>query len=77
VARLDFMTNGTQVMVNEINTIRGSLARYLWIDPPIPFTEQLADLVNEAVRRPAYLQVLQGADGQLIRSAASVAGKLA
>ncbi len=77
VARLDFMTDGANVLVNEINTIPGSLARYLWIDPEIPFVRQLTDLIDEAVTRPAYRPVLTGADGRLLRSAASVAAKLA
>jgi D-alanine-D-alanine ligase len=77
VARLDFMTDGANVLVNEINTIPGSLARYLWIAPEIPFIRQLTDLIDEAVTRPAYQPVLTGADGRLLRSAASVAAKLA
>jgi D-alanine-D-alanine ligase len=77
VARLDFMTDGAKVLVNEINTIPGSLARYLWITPEIPFIRQLSDLIEEAVARPAYQPVLAGADGRLLRSAASVAAKLA
>jgi len=77
VARLDFMTDGAQVLVNEINTIPGSLARYLWITPEIPFITQLSDLIEEALARPAYQAVLAGADGRLLRSAASVAAKLA
>lgn len=77
VARLDFMTDGSQVLVNEINTIPGSLARYLWISPEIPFIRQLTDLLEEAAARPTYRPVLAGADGRLLRSAASVAAKLA
>jgi D-alanine-D-alanine ligase len=77
VARLDFMTDGSRVLVNEINTIPGSLARYLWIDPAIPFIRQLSDLIEEAVARPAYRPTLAGADGRLLHNAASVAAKLA
>jgi D-ala D-ala ligase C-terminus len=77
VARLDFMTDGANVLVNEINTIPGSLARYLWIAPEIPFFRQLTDLIDEAVSRPAYQPVCAGADGRLLRGAASVAAKLA
>jgi D-alanine-D-alanine ligase len=77
VARLDFMTDGANVLVNELNTIPGSLARYLWISPEIPFIRQLTDLIEEALARPAYQPVVTGADGRLLRSAASVAAKLA
>ena len=77
VARLDFMTDGAAVLVNEINTIPGSLARYLWITPEVPFARLLADLIEEALARPAYRPVLAGADGRLLHNAASVAAKLA
>jgi D-alanine-D-alanine ligase len=77
VARLDFMTDGSAVLVNEINTIPGSLARYLWIDPEVPFERLLGDLIEEALARPAYRPVLAGADGRLLHNAASVAAKLA
>jgi D-alanine-D-alanine ligase len=77
VARLDFMTDGANVLVNELNTIPGSLARYLWIAPEIPFIRQLTDLIDEALARPAYQPVCIGADGRLLRTAASVAAKLA
>jgi D-alanine-D-alanine ligase len=77
VARLDFMTDGAAVLVNEINTIPGSLARYLWITPEVPFARLLADLIEEALGRPAYRPVLAGADGRLLQNAASVAAKLA
>jgi D-alanine-D-alanine ligase len=77
VARLDFMTDGANVLVNEINTIPGSLARYLWVAPEISFMRQLSDLIDEAVARPAYRAVLAGADGRLLHNATSVAAKLA
>ena len=39
VARIDFLSNGTDAFfVNEVNTVPGSLARYLWVDPPVPFS---------------------------------------
>ncbi|HEU5421086.1 MAG TPA: hypothetical protein VFV41_25605 [Streptosporangiaceae bacterium] len=77
VARLDFMTDGANVLVNELNTIPGSLARYLWISPEIPFSRLLGDLLDEAVAQPSYRPVLAGADGHLLHDAASVAAKLA
>ncbi len=41
-------------MVNEVNTIPGSLARYLWVDPPLPFATLLDDLLDEARHRPTH-----------------------
>ena len=77
VARLDFLADGDELVVNEINTIPGSLARYLWIDPPVPFATLLGDLVDEARARPTHAYSVAGADGLGARGAASIAAKLA
>ncbi len=77
VARLDFLTDGTSLYVNEINTIPGSLARYLWIDPPVTFGALLADLIAEARARPTHAYTTEGADGTVLRGAGSIASKLA
>ena len=76
VARLDFLSDGDDVFVNEINTIPGSLARYLWIEPRIPFDSLMIDLLTEAVERPAAVFSSAGADGSVLRAAGSIAGKL-
>jgi D-alanine-D-alanine ligase len=77
VARIDFLTDGTELVVNEINTIPGSLARYLWIDPPVPFATLLSDMVAEAAARPTARYSAAGADGLVLRGASSIAAKLA
>ncbi len=77
MARVDFLSDGEQVLVNEVNTIPGSLARYLWVEPAVPFAVLLADLVDEAVNRPTHAYSAAGADGSVLRSAGSIAGKLA
>jgi D-alanine-D-alanine ligase len=77
MARIDFLSDGRELFVNEINTIPGSLARYLWVDPPVSFADLLADLVDEAMRRPTHVYSAAGADGSVLRSAGSIAGKLA
>ena len=77
MARIDFLTNGTELVVNEINTIPGSLARYLWIDPPLPFATLLTDMVAEAAARPTARYSAAGADGLVLRGASSIAAKLA
>ena len=76
VARIDFLSDGEQFVVNEINTIPGSLARYLWVTPPIPFPTLLTDLLAEARQRPTHAYSAAGADGTVLRSAGSIAGKL-
>ena len=35
VARVDFLSDGEDVFINEINTIPGSLSHYLWVDPRV------------------------------------------
>jgi D-alanine-D-alanine ligase len=76
VARLDFLLEGDALYVNEINTIPGSLSWHLWIDPEIPLATLLADMLEEARRRPAAPRNTAGADGSALRSAGSIAGKL-
>ena len=77
VARLDFLVRERDVWVNEINTIPGSLASYLWIDPEISFEQQLVDMIAEAEKEPARTFTTAGSDGTLLRSADSIAAKLA
>ena len=76
VARIDFLVQDERVWVNEVNTIPGSLAAYLWIDPPITRLELLRGMLAEAERRPPRAFMIAGADGTALRSAASIAQKL-
>jgi D-alanine-D-alanine ligase len=77
VARIDFLFDDGNWFVNEVNTIPGSLAKYLWVDPaPVPFPQLLADLLTEASRRPTFRPDTTGADGTVLRSAGSIARKL-
>ena len=77
VARIDFLVNDDEIYVNEINTIPGSLSKHLFVDPPLAFSQLLADLVAEAVERPTHSYSAAGADGLVLRSAGSIAAKLA
>jgi len=76
VARIDFLSDGEAVFVNEVNTIPGSLARYLWIDPPVPFARLLLDLLGEAIARPSVSFSVAGAGGTVLRGAGAISGKL-
>ncbi len=76
VARLDFLTDGDQLFANEINTIPGSLAKYLWVQPPLSFEQLISDLLDEARKRPSSYTSVSGADGTALRSAGTIAGKL-
>jgi D-alanine-D-alanine ligase len=75
VARVDFLAEGEDVWVNEVNTIPGSLAKYLW-EPAVPFVALLDSLIAEASARPTVTWTTDGADGTALRSAGSIAAKL-
>ncbi len=77
VARIDFLSNDKELFVNEINTIPGSLSKYLFVDPPLAFAQLLRDLIAESIERPAHRFSADGADGVVLRSAGSIAAKLA
>lgn len=54
VARIDYLLDGEdddRVYINEINTIPGSLAFYLWEATGVPYKELLDQLVGLALRR--------------------------
>jgi D-alanine-D-alanine ligase len=77
VARIDFLVDGVEWYVNEINTIPGSLSKHLWVDPAVPLADLLAGLLAEAVARPtASNWTTAGADGTALRSAGDIQGKL-
>ena len=50
VARIDFLSDGEQIYVNEINTLPGSLSFYLFEPLSISFT-QLLDMLIEMARK--------------------------
>jgi D-alanine-D-alanine ligase len=77
VARVDFLSDGTDVWVNEVNSIPGSLAKYLWIQPEVQFVDQLKALLEEAVKGGAQRFLSTGADGRILHGASSIASKLA
>jgi len=78
VARIDFLIDGNDWFVNEINTVPGSLAKYLWVKPhAVPFGTLLSDMVDESHERSTIRYDSSGADGVALRSAGSIASKLA
>ncbi|GBD83839.1 D-alanine--D-alanine ligase [bacterium BMS3Abin02] len=76
VARVDFLVRAGDVWVNEINTIPGSLAAYLWVDPPLGRSALLTDMLIEAEKQPVRRFGTVGSDGTALRSAGSIAAKL-
>jgi D-alanine-D-alanine ligase len=75
IARIDFLLDGDELYLNEINTIPGSLSWFLW--PDTPFKALLDDMIAEANARPTARYSAAGADGTVLRNSASIASKLA
>jgi D-alanine-D-alanine ligase len=50
LVRVDFLLKGHEVIVNEINTVPGSLAFYLWEASGVPFPELLDRLISSAMK---------------------------
>lgn len=76
VSRIDFLLHGDDLYVNEINTIPGSLAAYLWVDPEIPRAQLLTDALTEVEQVGSRQYNTTGADGTALRSAGAIASKL-
>ena len=76
VARIDFLDNEGDLVVNEVNTIPGSMAVYLWIDPPISRKQLFEDMVAEAESSRTRVFSVAGSDGTALRSAGTIASKL-
>ena len=74
IARVDFLLNEGDLMVNEINTIPGSLSGSLWA--PIGREELLRDVVQELEASAPRRYSTHGADGTALRNARSIASKL-
>ncbi len=76
-ARIDFLWNGDDVWVNEINTIPGSMSLYLWRASGVSNAQLLSDLVAEAGAAASVTFSTAGADGRALAGADNIAGKLA
>jgi D-alanine-D-alanine ligase len=81
VWRVDFLVedadSGAAWWVNEVNTIPGSLAKYLWVgEHRIEMATLLSEMLAEAKKRPSAHWGSAGADGTALRSASSIASKL-
>jgi D-alanine-D-alanine ligase len=74
IARVDFLLGSGGLVVNEINTIPGSLSGALWA--PIERSQLLDDVVAELEATQARRYSTHGADGTALRNARSIASKL-
>jgi D-alanine-D-alanine ligase len=82
-ARLDFLWDGSDLFINELNPIPGALALRLWAESGVTRDQLLADMLAEArVKRSATADIdppdRQADDrkAQTLRSAGSIAQKL-
>jgi D-alanine-D-alanine ligase len=76
LARLDFLSDGDDVFVNEVNNIPGAMSLYLWPDESP--SKLLLGAVDEAVANfRAGQEVAAFARGEALRAAGGIAGKLA
>lgn len=76
IARIDFLERDGEIVVNEVNTIPGSMAAYLWIDPPLERARLFGDVLSEAATSTTRVFSVAGSDGTALRSAGSIASKL-
>lgn len=76
IARIDFLEKDGELLVNEVNTIPGSMAVYLWIDPPISRKQLFEDMVAEAERSTTRMFSTAGSDGTALRNAGTIESKL-
>ena len=76
IARIDFLEKDHELWVNEVNTIPGSMAAYLWIDPPLSRERLFSDMIAEAEGPPVRVFSVAGSDGTALRSAGTIASKL-
>ncbi len=76
IARIDYLEREGVVYVNEVNTIPGSMAVYLWIDPPIERSRLFSDMADEARSSLTRVFSTAGSDGTALRSAGAISSKL-
>lgn len=76
IARIDFLEKDGELLVNEVNTIPGSMAVYLWIDPPISRRQLFEDMVAEAETSSTRVFSTAGSDGTALRNAGLIDSKL-
>jgi D-alanine-D-alanine ligase len=76
IARIDYLERDGETWVNEVNTIPGSMAAYLWIDPARSREALFRDMIAEARLGPVRVFSVAGSDGTALRSAGTIASKL-
>lgn len=75
IVRVDFLSDGTALYLNEVNSIPGAMALYLWSGEDV--IKLLSDSVVEAGQRQGVGFAGSDSSGEALRAAGGIAGKLA
>ena len=75
VCRVDFLSKGKKVYLNEVNTIPGSYALYLWEHIGLSKFDLLNDMVNET-KLKTNSWTNEGSDGTALKTAKDIQSKL-
>ncbi len=76
IFRYDFLVDGNDIYINEINTIPGSHALYLWQNIDKSKYELLNDIIDEALSDNLTTWTTTGSDGLALKSAKDIQSKL-
>ncbi len=75
IARVDFLLKDKELYINEVNTIPGSHALYLWESKGLSKFELMNDMISEA-RNSSPSWSTEGSDGTALKSAKDIKSKL-
>jgi D-alanine-D-alanine ligase len=82
-ARLDFLSDGSQLWVNELNSIPGAMAFRLWAESGVSHEQLLADMIDEALAQAKSRRAFDPPDrharerkAQTLQIASKIAQKL-
>ena len=75
IARVDFLLKEKELYLNEVNTIPGSHALYLWESKGFSKFELINDMISEA-RNSSSSWSTEGSDGTALKSAKDIKSKL-
>ena len=75
IARVDFLLKDQELYINEVNTIPGSHALYLWESKGFSKFELMNDMISEAKNSLSSWST-EGSDGTALKSAKDIKSKL-
>ena len=75
IARVDFLLKDKELYINEVNTIPGSHALYLWDSKGFSKFELMNDMISEAKNSLSSWST-EGSDGTALKSAKDIKSKL-